>query len=214
MNSDSVAAGTGVPAVPDTGEPVSGGLGGAPVPPPELREAARLAPDHWLTMVDPGWSGEGVPPSWAVTGRWRSGPTGELEEWQENEEHRPSPVFLGWPEATDEVDDAVRLAVTGYGPPEELLRRLAVAELAVPVDAAGRPVAAATPDGIPVVPVFSAVAQLPTWGRLAHEVLPVAELLTRVDSDHRLMLNPAGPACLLLETDALERAVAEAAWQE
>src|SRR5689334_16851963 len=86
-----------------------------PVPPADIMQAARLAPDHWISMVDPGWQGEGMPPSWSVVGRWRSGLDGTIEEWEDNEEHRLSPESLDWPEPTDDVDAALQLAVTGYG---------------------------------------------------------------------------------------------------
>ncbi|WP_443063285.1 hypothetical protein [Streptomyces sp. NBC_00445] len=67
----------------------------APPVPPEIKEAARLAPDHWLGMVDPAWSGKGEPPDWAVVGQWRSGLDGEIEEWRANEEYRPLAAGTG-----------------------------------------------------------------------------------------------------------------------
>ncbi|GAA4949479.1 hypothetical protein GCM10023238_14770 [Streptomyces heliomycini] len=72
-----------------------------PTPPDDIVEAARLAPEHWISMIDPGWDGEGVPPDRVVVGRWRTGTTGEIEEWEDNEAYRPSPEALGWPEPTD-----------------------------------------------------------------------------------------------------------------
>jgi hypothetical protein len=44
-----------------------------PVPPPDVLEAARRAPGHWLAFVDPTWRGEGEVPVWAIVGEWRSG---------------------------------------------------------------------------------------------------------------------------------------------
>src|SRR5689334_19769054 len=58
-----------------------------PPVPDSIREAGRLAPDHWLGMVDPTWTGEGEPPSWALVGEWRSSPEGEIVEWRDNEEY-------------------------------------------------------------------------------------------------------------------------------
>ncbi|GGS99980.1 type VII secretion system-associated protein [Streptomyces cinerochromogenes] len=180
----------------------------APGIPPDLRAAAKRAPDHWLGMVDPAWSGEGPPPSWAVRGEWRTDAAGEIVEWRENEEYRASPSARGWPPPTDEVDEAVQLAVTGYGPAEEVTRRLAEAEVAVPVDPEGRPLLAATPDGIPVIPVHTSAAQVDALGRLAYEAVPVTLLLDLLEPEQRLLLNPGGAASLLLETDALRRAAA------
>ncbi|MFF5536243.1 type VII secretion system-associated protein [Streptomyces cinerochromogenes] len=176
--------------------------------PPDLRAAAKRAPDHWLGMVDPAWSGDGPPPSWAVRGEWRTDAAGDIVQWRENEEYRPSPSARGWPPPTDEVDEAVQLAVTGYGPAEEVTRRLAEAEVAVPVDPEGRPLPAATPDGIPVIPVHTSAAQIDALGRLAYEAVPVTRLLDLLEPEQRLLVNPSGAASLLLETDALRRAVA------
>ncbi len=50
-----------------------------PTPPDDIVEAARLAPDHWISVIDPGWDGEGVPLHRVVVGRWRTGATGEIE---------------------------------------------------------------------------------------------------------------------------------------
>ncbi|AYN43221.1 SseB family protein [Streptomyces dangxiongensis] len=188
--------------------PEAGDLRDAPEIPAELRAAARRAPDHWLGMVDPEWTGDGPPPSWAVRGEWRSDAAGEIVQWRENEGYRPSPSARGWPPPTDEVDEAVQLAVTGYGPAEEVTRRLAEAEVAVPVGPDGRPLLAATPDGVPVVPVHTSAAQLHALGRLAYDAVPVTLLLDFLEPEQRLLVNPGGAASLLLETDALRRAVA------
>ncbi|MFB7781074.1 type VII secretion system-associated protein [Streptomyces bauhiniae] len=202
------ASGTASGTVTREESPVAGDLRDAPEIPDDLRAAAKRAPDHWLGMVDPAWSGDGPPPSWAVRGQWRSDADGEIVQWEENEEYRPSPSARGWPPPTDEVDEAVQLAVTGYGPAEEVTRCLAQAEVAVPVDAEGQPLLAATPDGIPVVPVHTSAAQIDALGRLAYEAVAVARLLDVLEPEHRLLLNPSGAASLLLETDALRRAVA------
>ncbi|MFD7800275.1 type VII secretion system-associated protein, partial [Streptomyces anulatus] len=113
---DSGEAGTAMPPVPD-----------------DIRAAARTAPDHWFGTVDPAWRGEGEPPLWAVIGQWRSDADGEIVEWQRNEQYRPSPGMLGWPEPTDDVDAAMQLAATGYGPVEDVALAAIAAELAVRV---------------------------------------------------------------------------------
>lgn len=209
-NGDTAQAmsGTARQGAPESGDLANDGLRDAPEIPPDLLEAAKRAPDHWLGMVDPNWSGDGSPPSWAVMGEWRSDTTGEIVQWRENEEYRPSPSARGWPPPTDEVDEAIQLAVTGYGPAEDVTRRLKGAEVAVPVDPDGRPLLASTPDGIPVIPVHTSPAQLDALGRLAYDAVPVALLLDLLESDQRLLVNPSGAASLLLETDALRRAVA------
>ncbi|MGC0374750.1 type VII secretion system-associated protein [Streptomyces sp. SAI-229] len=174
-----------------------------PTPPDDIVEAARLAPDHWISMIDPGWDGEGVPPDRAVVGRWRTGATGEIEEWEDNEAYRPSPEALGWPEPTDDVDAALQLAVTGHGPAEDALRALATAEVAVPTLPDGTPVTASVGDGRLVVPVFTAAPHLHAAGGFAFERVTVPALLDRLPPGHALYVNPAGPAGTVLEPDQL-----------
>ncbi|WP_331728277.1 type VII secretion system-associated protein [Streptomyces sp. NBC_01176] len=192
--------------VPEAGAAARPGLEGAPAMSPQLREAARLAPEHWLAMTDPGWTGEGPPPPFAVMGQVRSGPDGEIQEWRANDEHRPSPVTRGWPAPTDEIDEAIQLAVTGYGPGEDVVRLLATAEVAFPVDPAGQPLVGSTVDGIPALPVYTSAPQVAALGRLAHEAMPVTRLLTLLTPGQRLLVNPEGAACLLMESEALTRA--------
>ncbi|KAF3467612.1 type VII secretion system-associated protein [Streptomyces sp. Tu 3180] len=174
-----------------------------PTPPDDIVEAARLAPDHWISMIDPGWDGEGVPPDRVVVGRWRTGATGEIEEWEDNEAYRPSPESLGWPEPTDDVDKALQLAVTGYGPAEDVLRALATAEVAVLTLPDGSPVTAAVEDGGLVVPVFTAPSHLAGVGGFAFERVTVPALLDRLPPGHALYVNPAGPAGSVLEPGRL-----------
>ncbi|MCK7626403.1 type VII secretion system-associated protein [Streptomyces sp. RS10V-4] len=189
--------------VPVTGEEM-------PVPPPEVVEAAREAPDHWLAMVDLTWAGEGAPPLWAVIGQWRSGPDGTIEEWRDNPEYRPSPQMLDWADPTDPVDRAVQLAATGYGPERAVWEELARAEVSVLVTAAGTPLAAASPEGAPVVPVYTAPAQLEAAGRLLYDRRPVAELLGQLPPGHALYVNPAGAVSMVVEPARLHPAPAAA----
>lgn len=187
---DIVGAGDTMPPVPD-----------------EIREAGRLAPDHWLGMVDPAWSGEGTPPEWAMVGRWRSGLDGEIAEWQDNEEYQPSPRSLGWPEPADDVDAAVQLAATGYGPGDDVIKALAHHEVAAFVRPGGGLVAATTPDGTSVVPVFTSPVYLHTTGRLAYELHQVSDLLDQVPEGHVLYLNPSGPVSMTVELDVLREQI-------
>ncbi|WP_256923675.1 type VII secretion system-associated protein [Streptomyces sp. 13-12-16] len=195
-------------SVPAKGTTERGGTA-VPTPPDDIVEAARLAPDHWISMIDPGWDGEGVPPDRVVVGRWRTGPTGEIEEWEDNEAYRPSPESLGWPEPTDDVDEALQLAVTGYGPAEDVLRALATAEVAVLTLPDGSLVTAAVEDGGLVVPVFTASPHLNAVGGFAFDHVTVPALLDRLPPGHALYVNPAGPAGSVLESDQLAETIAD-----
>ncbi|MFC4508310.1 MULTISPECIES: type VII secretion system-associated protein [Streptomyces] len=178
--------------------------------PDDIKEAARLAPDHWFGMVDPGWRGEGTPPRWAVVGEWRTGVDGDIAEWQDNEDYRPSPMALGWPEPTDAVDAAVQLAATGYGPGDDVLRLLAPAEVSVLLGAGEQPLATRTSDGLPVVPVFTSEAQVRAVGALGSRTVPVADLVGQLPPEHQLYVNPTGVIGMVIETEQLRAAIASA----
>lgn len=178
-----------------------------PAPPEEFVEAARLAPDHWLYLTDPTWKGEGPPPEWAVVGQWRSDADGEIVEWQDNEDYRPSPEAMGWPEPTDEVDAAIQLATTGYGPAEDVTSALARAEVAVLVTADGEPVRASVPDGTAVVPVFTSPTYLHLAGSLGFERVRIPEFLSRIPEGHSLCLNSSAPVSMVLNTEGLAEVV-------
>ncbi|MFD3627054.1 type VII secretion system-associated protein [Streptomyces sp. NPDC058698] len=183
-----------------------------PPVPDDIREAGRLAPDHWLGVVDLMWSGEGKPPEWAMTGRWRSGRDGEIVEWEENPGYRPSPRALGWPEPEDEVDRAVQLASTGYGPGEAVPAALVGREVAVLTAPGGHgPVSASAADGTPVVPVFTSSVFLHTAGRFAFELVGARDLVARVPEGHALYLNPSAVVSMLLDPDAVRDALRDGA---
>lgn len=182
-----------------------------PEPPEEVLKAARLAPDHWISAVDPGWHGEGMPPDFAVAGRWRSGAGGEIEEWEENDAYRPSPEALDWPEPTDAVDAALQLAVTGYGPAEDVAHALAAAEVAVLTLPDGTPVTATATDGTPVVPVFTSATYLDFVGGLASQRRPTIDLLPQLPPGHRLYVNPPSPAGAVLDPAQLAETIARGA---
>ncbi|KAF2775030.1 type VII secretion system-associated protein [Streptomyces sp. OM5714] len=182
--------------------------------PDDIKEAARLAPDHWLGMVDPTWSGEGTPPDWATLGEWKSGPDGEIEEWRANETYRPSPRALDWPEATDPVDEAIQLAATGYGPGEDVPRALVAADIAVLLAPGGGPLSATTPNGEAVVPAFTSPPHLQACGRLGYELMPAVDVLDLVPEGHLLYLNASGAVSMTVDVDAFRRAIEDIAAEE
>jgi hypothetical protein len=198
-------AGTEEP--PPLAEPAEGTDQMPPVP-DHVREAARQAPDHWLGLIDPTWPGEGTPPVWAVVGQWRSDLDGEIVEWRDNEEYKPSPRALGWADPTDPVDDAVQLAATGYGAAEAVTQALAEAEVAVYVAPGGGLLSALGPDDeTVVVPVFTSPDQLHAAGRLSFKPIKVPELLDQLPEGHVIYLNAAGAVSMTVQSDVLREAV-------
>ncbi|MGW0812775.1 type VII secretion system-associated protein [Streptomyces viridiviolaceus] len=177
--------------------------------PESVREAAAAAPDHWFGVVDPAWRGEGTPPAWAVVGQYRSDADGEVVEWRYNDDYRLSPSASGWPDPTDPVDEAIQLAATGYGSRDEVFRLLGDAEVGVLLAPGGSPVEACSPDGNPVVPVFTSDLQLRSGGRYAARTVPVRDLVRELRDGTHLYVNPAGavsmtvaPGELVTETAA------------
>lgn len=202
----------GAKEFPSQAEPAEGIEDEMPEAPDHIRQAARQAPDHWLGLVDPTWSGEGAPPAWAVVGQWRSGLDGEIVEWQDNEEYQPSPRAMGWPDPSDPVDAAVQLAATGYGPAEAVTHALASAEVAVFVVPGGGLLSAVAPDDeTPIIPVFTSPDQLQAAGRLSFKPVKVPELLDHLPEGHLIYLNAAGPVSMTVESGVLREAVETAA---
>ena len=187
----------------------SGALRGEPgfrVPPEDFVAAARVAPDHWLSVVDRHWrAADGAePPAWAVLGRWRSDDHGEIVEWQRNTAYRPSPDALGWARPVGPADAAAQSVATGYAPEESHVEALTEAELAVCVTEDGRPAVTEAPDGTPAVPVFSVAPELDAGRLPAHRVMPVTDLLERLPPECQvLFLSSSAPVAQIVEADAL-----------
>jgi hypothetical protein len=178
-----------------------------PTPPEEIVGAARMAPEHYFYMPDPNWSGDGVPPEWAVIGRWRSDDRGEIADWEYNEKYRPSPEALGWREPADEVDEAVQFAVTGYGPTEAVPEAMAAASLHVFLDQEGNPALREGPEETTVVPVFTMTPDLRKTDLPPHRHTPVIDLLGSLTEGQQLMyLSPTSPVTMVVPTDALLQA--------
>lgn len=181
-----------------------------PAPPEVFVRAAKAAPNNWLYLTDPTWRGEAPPPEFAVVGQWRSDADGEIVEWVANEDYVPSPGARGWPEPTDDVDRAIQLATTGYGPADDVTAALAEAEVAMLVTADGEPVSASAPDGTPVVPVYTSPRYLHRTGPLRFEQVRIADVLDRIPEGHTLCLNSSAAVSMVLAMDGLAEALAAA----
>ena len=181
-----------------------------PPVPDEIREAAGLAPNHWLGMADPTWSGEGKPSEWAPPGPWRPGLDGGVVR-EDNPDCRTSPVALGRPEPEDEVERVIRRAVTGYGPDTSVTRVLVGREEAVLTGPDGSPLSAAIPDGTPVVAPFTSLVFLHAVGRLAYASVKVDEFVGQVPEGYALCLNSSGTVGMTRQLDAPRDAVRDVA---
>ncbi|MCC8338958.1 type VII secretion system-associated protein [Streptomyces sp. R1] len=177
--------------------------------PDELVQAARIAPDHWIRMIDPAWTGEGEPPDWAVGGVWRSDTEGNIVEGQVNEDYKPSPAALGWPSPIGPLDEAIQLAATGYISEDTLTREIATSQVMVFVDEDGRPGVVQAPDGSDVVAV-SADSVLVDETENPHTQMSVADLLEQTGEAYDLYyLSPSAPVSIVVPAETLLDALAE-----
>lgn len=181
-------------------------------PPEDYIAAARVAPNHWLSIIDRHWHGaEGEPsPSWASLGRWRSDENGEIVEWEENTEYRPSPDAYGWARPVSPADAAVQLVATGYGSEELFALVLADAEVAVCVEEGGELAVTDAPDGTHAVPVFSHSPELEEDKLPAHEIMTMPDLLDRLPEGREvLFLSSSAPVAQLVAPSALRAGIAD-----
>ncbi|MEU5023869.1 type VII secretion system-associated protein [Streptomyces milbemycinicus] len=181
-------------------------------PPEDYVKAAKVAPNHWLSIIDRHWNGDEdeAPPSWASLGRWRSDENGEIVEWEKNTEYRPSPDAYGWAPPVSPVDAAVRLVATGYASEELFALMLADAEVAVCVDENGGLAVTDAPDGTEAVPVFSTSPELDEDRLPPHEVMLVPDLLERLpEGKEVLFLSSSAPVGQLVTVSALRESKAD-----
>lgn len=175
-------------------------------PPEEFVAAAKIAPDHWLSVVDRHWEREGEEPvpRWAILGRWRSDEHGEITEWQENTEYRPSPDAYGWSQPVSPADAAVQLVATGYSSEGLLALVLADAEVAVCLDEEGGFAVTEAADGTAAVPIFSPSPGLEQERLPRHEVMLIPDLLDRLPAGKELLfLSSSAPVGHLVTPTAL-----------
>ncbi|MFJ4896071.1 type VII secretion system-associated protein [Streptomyces sp. NPDC088788] len=181
-------------------------------PPEDFAKAAKVAPEHWLSVVDRHWDGdEGEPPpSWASLGRWRSDVNGDIVEWEVNTAYRPSPDAHGWAPPVSPLDAAVQLVATGYASEGVFALMIADAELAVCVDVDGGLAVMEASDGTYAVPVFPTSPELDQDRLPPHEVMFLPDLLELLaDGKEVLVLSSSAPVGQLVSVRALLAARAE-----
>ncbi|MFJ1600510.1 type VII secretion system-associated protein [Streptomyces sp. NPDC088261] len=177
-------------------------------PPEDYVKAARVAPHHWLSVIDRHWNGDEdePPPPWASLGRWRSDEEGEIVEWEANTEYRPSPDAYGWAPPISPVDAAVQLVATGYASEELFALMLADAEVAVCVDETGALSVTEAQDGTTAVPVFSPSPNLAEDKLPPHEVMSIPALLKKLPADNEILfLSSSAPVAQLVTATALRQ---------
>ncbi|RSS75542.1 type VII secretion system-associated protein, partial [Streptomyces sp. WAC06614] len=185
---------------------------GAHAVPEFVRLAAKASPGEWIGVIDPTWRGGTAPPRWALVGEWRADAEGEVAEFRENEEYRPSPMANGWPEPTDPVDEAVQLSATGYGPPGDVHKALSAGPMAIALDEDNAIDVVLLPDDeeSPAVMVFSSDAQITAAGGPRYGVITADQLVEVLPPTHKILVNRAAVVAMRIEPEDLRAAVAEA----
>jgi hypothetical protein len=170
-----------------------------PPVPPELRAQARQSPNTWIYVSDPAFAGQTDVPAWAVIGGYRVDEHGELsDEFVRNPNYRPAAEALGLSEPTNEVEAALRDAVTGQSDDERVRTTLLAARVFVPVNSGGG--LAVVDEGLDrgVVHLFTSEQYLPDewqhWDRLTGRQLAdaVRELYVSVNPGSVLSLRLPG----------------------
>jgi hypothetical protein len=169
-----------------------------------VRQAARLAPDSWIQLVDPAWPTDLIPPVYAIAGGWRADMDGEVVEFQANPDYRPSPRAQGLPAPTDSLDAAVQAGASGYGPPDAVLDELMKATVAVPTLASDGPLRTGKdPAGHPVLAVYSAPSQFQALEPGPWRTLSGRELADVLPEGHDILINPGAVLAARIPGSAL-----------
>ncbi len=98
----------------------------------EMRANARANPNSWLYVVDEAFDPNGNVPPWAVIGAYPVNADGEIiDDFHFNDQYRPSPQALGFPEPSSNLEYLLQLIHTQHRPPEDLAPAVLDAELFV-----------------------------------------------------------------------------------
>lgn len=175
----------------------------------EMRELARQQPGSWLYSIDPffedGADESAEVPPYGVVGAYQVDGEGNIDpKFVPNPNYRPSPVALGFPDPTNDVEIALGLAATGYGSDEQL-RDILLAATVITQRGKDDDSVLIIDEGQDrdVVRVYSSAQYLPTGytnERSWH--LPVRTLLPALRGRY-LSLNPESPIAVRIPGEAL-----------
>lgn len=130
----------------------------------DMRANARANPGTWLYVIDEAFDPTGNVPSWAVIGAYPVNDRGEIvDDFHFNDQYRPSPQALGFPDPSSELEYLLQLIYTRHRPEEDLAPAVLDAELYVfaYTPAQRTLVGVHDLDGDVVVPAYTARALAP-----------------------------------------------------
>ena len=160
---------------------------GAPLITMAMRNVAFQNPGQQLHVIDPEYAHNPdlCIPGWAIRGFFAVGPQGQIlpAAFQPNPSYRPGPRTLGFPPATNNVERALELVVTGYGPLVALPAALAAPDaLLITVN---------RPDMPNVVFAYTSPGRVPP-GTPVNAPTPVRAFAQMFGGGADLVLNPNG----------------------
>ncbi|EHK89089.1 type VII secretion system-associated protein [Saccharomonospora azurea] len=98
----------------------------------EMRTNARANPGSWLYVIDEAFDPKGNVPTWAVVGAYPVDGRGEIvDDFHFNDQYRPSPQALGFPDPSSELEYLLQLIYTRHRPEEDLAPAVLGADLYV-----------------------------------------------------------------------------------
>lgn len=176
----------------------------------EMRANARENPNSWLYVIDEAFDPNGQVPSWAVVGAYPVNYSGVIvPDFHPNEQYRPSPRALGFPEPRTKLERMLQLVRTRHFPPEDLPRVVLDATLFVyAMSPEQRTVIGFHDrDGRVVVPAYTSKSLVPRDWPHARPVLgrDVVDLL----AGHPIAINPNSLVTAVVPVANLVRARAE-----
>lgn len=86
-----------------------------------MRAHARENPNSWLYVIDEAFDPAGAVPPWAIVGAYPVNGAGEIvTDFHPNDQYRPSPRALGFPEPEGELEELLQLVRARHRPADEL----------------------------------------------------------------------------------------------
>jgi hypothetical protein len=172
----------------------------------EMRANARANPNSWLYVVDEAFDPNGNVPPWAVIGAYPVNADGEIiDDFHFNDQYRPSPQALGFPEPSSNLEYLLQLIHTQHRPPEDLAPAVLDEELFVfaYTPAQRTLVGFYDVDGTVVVPAYTSKSLAPRDWPHARAVRgrDIIDLL----GGHPLVLNPDDAITAVVTPEELAR---------
>lgn len=177
----------------------------------EMRANARANPNTWLYVFDEAFDPRGTVPTWGIVGAYPVNAAGEVvEDFHPNNQYKPSPRALGYPEPTSELERLLQYVRARHRPSSDLPRAIVKATLWVYAVAPSQRTLTGFHDrtGRVVVPAYTAKRLAPREWPHSRPVL--GRDLVPLLAGHPLAINPDGAVTAVVPAERLVEALGEA----